>query len=133
MGDKKKELTKEYKQNPPPMGVYKIHNIANDKVFIGVSQDLPGILNRHKFTLKMGVHTNKKLQAEWNEMGEENFVFEVLDEITRVENTDVKTELTFFEDMWLEKLQPYDERGYNEKKKTRAERLRMISENRSEE
>lgn len=131
--NKKKELTNEYKLNPPPMGVYKIHNIANDKVFIGVSRDLPGILNRHKFTLKMGVHANKKLQAEWNEMGEEKFVFEVLDEITPVENTDIKAELTFFEDMWLEKLQPYDERGYNEKKKNRAERLKMISDNRAEE
>jgi len=31
--------------------------------------------------------------------------------------------------MWLEKLEPYDERGYNERKLSREERIRRISEN----
>lgn len=133
--DKKKELKDEYKQNPRPMGVYQIRNLVNDKVFIGISQDIPGILNRHEFSLKSGIHTNKKLQEEWNEFGSDNFVFEILDEIMPVDNPnyDVKADLKYFEQLWLEKLQPYDERGYNEKKKTREERLKMIAENRLKE
>ena len=35
------------------------------------------------------------------------------------------------EEMWLEKLEPYGERGYNEKKLTREERLRKIAANRN--
>jgi hypothetical protein len=34
---KKKELKKEYQQNHTPMGVYQIHNIANDKPLIGTA------------------------------------------------------------------------------------------------
>lgn len=114
------------------MGVYQIRNTVNDKIFIGVSQDLPGILNRQEFALKSGVHTNKKLQEDWNEFGGKNFVFEILDEIMPVDNPnyDVKADLKYFEELWLEKLQPYGTRGYNEKKKTREERLKMIADNR---
>lgn len=135
MTNKKKELKDEYKQNPRPMGVYQIRNLVNDKIFIGVSQDIPGILNRHEFSLKSGIHLNKNLQEEWNEFGGENFVFEILDEIMPVDNPtyDVKADLKYFEELWLEKLQPYGTRGYNEKKKTREERLKMIAKNRLKE
>jgi hypothetical protein len=33
------------------------------------------------------------------------------------------------EDLWLEKLEPYGEKGYNERKLSREERLRMIAAN----
>ncbi len=133
--DKKKELKNEYKSNHRPMGIFQIRNIANDKVFIGSSTDIPGILNRHQFALKAGVHTNKRLQAEWNEFGEDKFIFEVLDEIQPVDSPeyDARKDLVFFEDLWLERLEPYGERGYNEKKKSKEERLRMISANRLKE
>jgi len=113
MGAKKKELKREYKLNHPPMGVYQIRNIVNDKVLIGAALDLPGILNRHKFQLKMGNHANAALQVEWNEFGAERFAFEILDEITPKEGRDYREELAFLEELWLEKLQPYGERGYN--------------------
>jgi hypothetical protein len=66
MSDRKTELKKEYKLNHRPMGVYQIRNIANDKVLIGSSLDLPGIINRHTFQLKMGKHPNAALQSDWN-------------------------------------------------------------------
>jgi hypothetical protein len=31
------------------------------------------------------------------------------------------------EEMWLEKLEPYGERGYNERKLSREERMKRIS------
>ncbi len=129
----KKELKREYLQNHRPMGVYQIRNIVNDKVLIGASLDLPGILNRHKFQLKMGNHPNGALQAEWNEFGAESFAFETLDEITPKEGRNYREELTFLEELWLENSEPYGERGYNEKKKGREEMLRMIARKRAEE
>jgi hypothetical protein len=130
VSNKKKELKREYLQNHRPMGIYQVRNIVNDKVLIGASPDLPGILNRHKFQLKMGNHPNRALQTEWNEFGAESFVFEILDEITPMEGQDHREELTFLEELWLDKSQPYRDRGYNEKKNGREEMLRMIAQNR---
>jgi hypothetical protein len=39
--------------------------------------------------------------------------------------------LAFLEELWLEKSQPYGDRGYNEKKKGREEMLRLIAQNRA--
>ena len=129
---RKKELIREYKLNHRPMGVYQIRNIANDKILIGSSLDLPGVLNRHKFQLKMGNHPNGALQAEWNEFGAESFAFEILDEITPKEGRDHREELSFLEELWLEKSQPYGDRGYNERKKGREEMLRLIGQHRAD-
>jgi len=132
MSDKKRELKREYKLNHRPMGVYQIRNMVNGKVLIGSALNLPGIFNRHKSQLKTGNHPNGALQAEWNEFGAGNFAFEILDEITPKEGRNNRDEVTFLEDLWLENSQPYGERGYNEKKKSREERLRMIAQNRNE-
>ena len=133
MSVNKKELKQEYKQSHRPMGVYQIRNLTNDKVLVGASLNLPGIFNRQKSQLKTGGHQSKNLQADWHEFGEEQFAFEILDELTPREDPahDYRPDLAFLEELWLEQLQPYGERGYNEKKKNREERLRMIAQNRS--
>lgn len=132
MNNKKKELAKEYKQNPPKMGVYQIRNLVNDKVMVGTALNLTGIINSNKFQLKMGGHKNRPLQAEWNEFGAENFVFEVLDELAPNASSekDYREELALLEEFWFDKLQPFGERGYNEKKKNTEDRLKMIADNR---
>lgn len=123
----KKELKQNYKLTPRPMGVFQIRNLTNEKVFIGKSENLEGILNRHEFALKANGHQNKQLQADWNELGAEKFAFEILEELEPREGIDSKKELEFLEDLWLEKLEPYGERGYNEPKMTREQRLQMIA------
>ena len=125
----KKELILQYKLTNRPMGIYQIRNLVNGRVFVESSVNLTGILNRQEFALKLNGHKNKQLQADWNEFGAENFTFEILEEIVQRENLDIKAELEFLEDLWLEKLEPYGDKGYNERKKTREERLRMISAN----
>lgn len=117
------------------MGVFAIRNMVNDRVLVGVSVNLNGIINRHKFELTMGSHRNKRLQAEWNEFGSGNFAFEILDELRPGEDAqfDIRAELAFLEQLWIEKLQPFGERGYNERKLTRQEMLRRIAANRSDE
>ncbi len=42
----KRALTREYKESRRPMGVYQIRNTVNGKLLVGVSVDLPSILNR---------------------------------------------------------------------------------------
>jgi hypothetical protein len=130
-----KELKKEYQQGHRQMGVYQIRNLASEKVLIGTSSDVPGILNRHKFALRMGSHQNRALQTDWQQFGEDGFAFEVLDELTPSEGADrdYRADLEFLEELWLEKLQPYDDHGYNVRKKGREERIRMITEKRANE
>ena len=126
----KKELKQNYKLSPRPMGIFQIRNLTNEKVFIGKSENLEGILNRHEFALKANGHQNKQLQADWNELGADKFAFEILEELEFRENLDIKKELEFLEDLWLEKLQPFGEKGYNEPKMTSEQRLQMIAEKR---
>jgi hypothetical protein len=128
----KKDLIREYKENPPSMGVFQVRNLTNEKVFVGSSLNLDGIFNRFEFQLKMNGHPNKSLQKDWNELGADKFTFEILEELPPRENPgyDYKPDLEVLEDLWLEKLEPYGEQGYNERKKTFEERLQMIRANR---
>jgi hypothetical protein len=123
----KKELKQAYKQTPRPMGIFQIRNLTNEKVFVGKSENLDGIFNRIRFQLNANSHHQKQLQADWNELGADKFEFEILEELEFREGLDTKKELEFLEDLWLEKLEPFGEKGYNERKKTREERLRMIA------
>ncbi len=52
---------------------------------------------------------------DWKEMGEQSFVFEVLDELKPVDDPayDYWDDLKALETMWLEKLKPFGERGYH--------------------
>jgi hypothetical protein len=111
----RKELQREYKERVKPSGVYQVKNLANGKVLLGSSLNLEGLLNRNRFTLRNNSHTNKELQKDWNELGPDQFVFEIL-EVVQVRddpNFNLKDELTLLEQIWLEKLQPFGERGYN--------------------
>jgi group I intron endonuclease len=113
----RKELINEYKQTIQPMGIYQIRNMINGKIFLGSSNDLKGIINRNKFQLKNGLHMNKEMQRDFIAVGEENFSFDILDHLKPREDMkgDYAEELQMLEEMWLEKLQPYNEKGYNTK------------------
>ena len=122
----------EYKLSHRPMGVFQIRNKASGKVFVDSSTNIPGKINRHKFSLNAGLHRSKELQREWSEVGEAAFEFETLEPVEPRDdqNYDYAADLECLEDLWLEKLEPYGNKGYNERKKTREERLRMIAANR---
>ena len=114
------------------MGVFQILNSANGKIFIDSSNNIPGKINRHKFALNAGQHASKSLQADWNEFGESSFEFQTVEPLEPRDDPkyNYKSDLETLEELWLEKLQPFGEKGYNERKMTREERLRMIAVNR---
>jgi len=102
----KKELKAAYKQMKIPMGVFQIKNIENNKVLIDHSIDMESKWNRHKIELKFGNHRNRSLQKDWNEYGEESFVFEVLSELKKreEENINYNKELKTLQDLVIEEL-----------------------------
>lgn len=125
----KKQLRQQYKQRPLTLGVFVIRNAVNNKIFLASGHNLDGIMNRHKFELQHGSHQSKDLQADWNELGSSNFAFEIVEQ--RQPPTegpfDAKQELQLMEDLWLAELRPFGERGYNQPKLSRAEKLRRIA------
>ncbi len=111
----RKDLKRAYRERTIPSGVFQVRNAVNGKVLLGSSLNLEGVFNRHRFQLTVGGHPNQALQRDWNMYGPDSFVFEVL-EVVRVKddpNFDLNDELTLLEQIWLEKLQPFGERGYN--------------------
>ncbi len=129
----KKAAKQEYKASHRPMGVFQIRNTQNEKIFVDSSINVPGKINRLRFQLNAGVHKDKGLQTEWNEFGESAFEFEILEPVEPRDdpNYDYAGDLKILETLWLEKLEPYGENGYNDRKMTQEERLRMIAANRN--
>ena len=117
----RKEIHREYRERVKPAGVFQVKNLTNGRTLLGSSLNLEGPLNRHRFMLKIGSHTNKALQKDWDELGPDQFTFEILEEVKRKDdpNFNLKDELTLLEMIWLEKLQPFGERGYNLNEKIR--------------
>ncbi|HEU4745671.1 MAG TPA: GIY-YIG nuclease family protein [Anaerolineales bacterium] len=117
----RKEVHLEYKARVKPSGVFQIKNMANGKVLLGSSLNLEGPLNKHRFMLRINGHPNKELQQDWNELGPDQFSFEILETVQISDHPDfnLKDELTLLEEIWLEKLQPFGERGYNSSAKIR--------------
>jgi hypothetical protein len=113
--DRRTELKLAYKQNPPLPGVYQITNLVNGKRFVGSGPNVKGQLNRHQATLKMNVHRNRALQHDWNASSPNDFTFEVLEylEPQNKPGYDYREDLAVLEELWLKKLQPYGEKGYN--------------------
>ncbi|NOU68598.1 GIY-YIG nuclease family protein [Paenibacillus sp. LMG 31461] len=122
---KKKELATNYKQTFRAMGVYQIRNTQNDKIFVNGSMDLDGMKNRLEFCKQMNTNTFNELQKDWATFGGQVFVFEVLDRIEprdeiMLDAADLKSyrsEVDALLELWLEKLEPYDDKGYNKRKR----------------
>lgn len=113
--NRRKALIRAYKENPPPAGIFRITNTANGKILVGKGLNVQGKLNGQQAQLEFQGHRNAALQADWNEYGPEAFTFEVLDSLDEPqgEAANRADELAALEQLWLEKLQPYGERGYN--------------------
>jgi hypothetical protein len=118
----RKALIRGYKANRRPMGIFQVRNSLNGKVFLGSTVDLPSMLNRQRAQLQMGAHPNRPLQADWRTYGAAAFVFEVLDTLTPSDEAgyDPAADLRTLEAMWLAKVTPYGERGYNAEPKPDA-------------
>lgn len=67
-------------RNARTSGIYKITCLVNNKCYIGSSVDIYKRLCTHKFQLRRNKHNNKYFQRAWNKYGEDNFVFELLEE-----------------------------------------------------
>ena len=73
------------------VGIYTIRNRVNNKRYVGQSIHIDTRFKEHIKALKDNQHYNVHLQASWNQYGEENFSFEVLEECSREQLNDRET------------------------------------------
>jgi len=92
------------------VGIYKIINTINNKIYIGQSVDIKRRWNDHKSELRRNAHYNTYLQQSWNKYGEGNFIFEVI-EFNENFTTEDLNELEIY---YIDKLKTFDNNfGYN--------------------
>lgn len=104
---RRRELTRQYKDNPPPMGVYVVRCAAERWVVVRSSTNLPGAFNRERFQLRLGKHPDKRLQQAWNTHGEAALCLEVLDTVKLrpdASDADYRAELAGLQALWQEEL-----------------------------
>ena len=70
------------------MGIYAIRDRASGHRLLGASRNVHVALNRARFELRMGMHADPVLQAEWNRNGVDGLAFEVLDLVKERDNTE---------------------------------------------
>ena len=51
------------------VGIYKLTNLSNGKIYIGQSVNVEDRIYKHKMALKGNYHKNDHLQKAWNKYG----------------------------------------------------------------
>lgn len=106
----RRELTRQYKQAFPPMGVYAVRCDAAGLLRLGSSRNAEGSLNRLRFELVRGAHRDRALQQAWNTHGADAFRLEVIDRVKERDDPafDYDAELATLLALWQAELQPTD-------------------------
>jgi hypothetical protein len=102
-----RQLVRDYKDNPPPMGVYAVRCEAAGIVFVHGSLNVQGAINRDRFQLKMGGHPDRRLQAAWRTHGDGAFAFDIVDVLKRREDdphADYREPLAELVAMWKQEI-----------------------------
>ncbi|MBO7742701.1 GIY-YIG nuclease family protein [Paenibacillus sp. MWE-103] len=110
---KRKELQEAYKEIKTYMGAIRIANAANGKVYVDAYPNLKNKWLTIRAQLDMGRFANAELQRDWKTYGESAFAYDVLEEKDAGEVADVRWETKQMAKRWLEKLEPYGDKGYN--------------------
>jgi len=111
--NRRRELMEAYKQMNVYMGVYQIKNNENSKVLIGTSSNLKNRWLTLRMQLETKRHSNAGLQKDWNYFGPDDFSYEVVEQKECKDIVNINWELKNMEKEWFQKIEPYDEKGYN--------------------
>lgn len=108
---RRRELTTEYRQNPPQAGVYRFVNRLTGKVLLGSAVNLASVQSKVDFAraTKSTGGLDHRLEKEIREHGIDVFTLEILDtlEITpEMSQAEVRAELATLEALWRERQDP---------------------------
>ncbi len=70
-----------YKERKPQIGVFAVRCLATGQAWVAGSRHLDTERNGLWFTLRLGGHPNRTLQAAWSTHGEAGFAYEALERL----------------------------------------------------
>lgn len=82
------------------IGIYKIENIINNKIYIGSCSNFNVRKGSHLCLLRQGKHHSIKLQRSFNKYGEANFIISLIEKCE-------KENLIIREQFYIDTLKPY--------------------------
>lgn len=85
---RQKLLKQQYKQRRPDLGVLCYRCAPTGRCYIGPAIDIKATQNSNAMKLASNFFPNKRLQADWNEHGAENFEIGVLETLEYESDTD---------------------------------------------
>jgi len=83
----RREAIRDYKDKKTQAGVYAVRCLATDEVWVAGVTNVENQQTRHWFSLRMGSHMNKAMQAAWTTHGEPAMEFQVVEAIEAEELT----------------------------------------------
>jgi hypothetical protein len=103
---RRKELTQAFKERPREAGVVAVRCSASGEAWVGGSRNLDTEANKLWFTLDLGGHPNKALQAAFKAHGRSALTCEPVErfDIADLSDYEIKTRLTDLERNWREAL-----------------------------
>lgn len=93
------------KSENPIECIYMIRNIDTEHIYIGSTNDFERRKAIHLFTLKSGLHHNRKLQSDYDNYGLEVFTFEIL-HVPKKDKDYNRDSLYLLEQIWIDKYAP---------------------------
>jgi len=121
-GPSRKDLVRACKEAPVQAGLWLIRNLRNGKVLLGAAANVPSRLNRHRFALQTRSHECRELQADWDALGPDAFLFECAELLKRPEDNpffDVAGALKDMEAAWIQRWEGQGGTGYPAKNRTK--------------
>jgi len=103
----KKEIKEAYKSLKFRAGIYQINNTLHERIYLQTTTDLDRAFNADLFKLNAGMHPNKSLQKDWNDIGAGNFEMTLYDELTVKETlspAEIQQELKALLEMHISEL-----------------------------
>jgi hypothetical protein len=101
----RKDAIRKFKEQKPRLGAFAIRCSVSGRVWVGSSRNLDATRNGCWFSLRLGSHQNKELQAEWNNNGEPAFQYEILETLDQdLQPLAVRDLLKETQRRWVEQL-----------------------------
>ncbi|WP_076652155.1 GIY-YIG nuclease family protein [Lacticaseibacillus paracasei] len=113
MKEERKALIQAYKLQPTYYGVIQLTNTINHKIYIDAVPNLKGRWEFYKTNLNNHFYHQSPLQVDWDRYGESAFSFAILWKKKTDDVLNMRAELKHLKKIWFDKLQPFDESGYN--------------------
>lgn len=94
--NRRREISKEYKDRRLVGGVYTITNTANDRYLLGHVADVASLRNRFQFAVTTGSTVDPRLRGDWTAFGAAAFRLDVLEELEQKQD---QSQAEFMDDL----------------------------------